>query len=131
MYTFNLVLERRNQLPLGFGASVLSRYCKFFSSIKTSPSLEVRVVANIAAADIRSSVGKNIFNLGKEAGMILTMENLWEVRRVLLDLKTQVPSQDSWRLECLRKFMYEKYLLLAKDENTEEIDSLIDSICVS
>ena len=32
-------------------ASVLSRYCKFFSSVKTSPSLEVRVVANIAAAE--------------------------------------------------------------------------------
>ena len=57
-------------------ASVLSRYCKFFSSVKTSPSLEVRVVANIAAADIRSSVGKNLFTLGKEAGMILTIENL-------------------------------------------------------
>ena len=112
-------------------ASVLSRYCKFFRSVKTSPSLEVRVVANIAAADIRSSTGSNVFNLGKEAKMSLTMENVWEVRRKLLDLKTQVPSQDSWRLGCLRKFLTEKYALVIKDENTEEIDSLIDSMCES
>ena len=59
--------------------------------------------------------------------MSLTMENLWEVRRKLLDLKTQVPSQDSWRLGCLRKFLTEKYALVIKDENTEEIDSLIES----
>ena len=43
-------------------ASVLSRYCKFFNSVKTSPSLEVRVVANLAAAYIRSSTGNNLFN---------------------------------------------------------------------
>ena len=111
--------------------SVLARYLKFFKSVKTSPSLEVRVIANIAAADIRSSTGNNLFNLGKEAGMNLTMDNLWEMRRVLLDLKTQVPISDTWRLGCLRKFLSEKYALVAMDEDTDEIDSLIESLCKS
>ena len=102
-------------------ASVLARYLKFFKSVKTSPSLEVRVIANIAAADIRSSTGNNLFNLGKEAGMNLTMDNLWEMRRVLLDLKTQVPISDTWRLGCLRKFLSEKYALVAMDEDTDEL----------
>ena len=63
--------------------------------------------------------------------MSLTMENLWEVRWKLLDLKTKVPSQDSWSLGCLRKFMTEKYALVKNDENTEAINSLIESMCES
>ena len=112
-------------------ASVLARYCKFVNSVRTSHSLEVRVVANIAAADIRSTTGNNLFNLEKEARMDLTMENLWEMRRVLLDLKILVPNQDSWRLGCLRKFLTEKYELVAIDQDTEALDTLIDSLCVS
>ena len=88
-------------------------------------------MANLAAADIRSSTGNNLFNLGKEAGMDLTMDNLWEMRRVLLDLKSKVPIQDTWRLGCLRKFLSDKYALVAMDQDTDEIDSLIDSLCES
>ena len=112
-------------------ASVLARYLKFFRSVKTSPSLEVRVIANLAAADVRSTTGNNLFNLGKEAGMDLSIDNMWEVRRVLLGLKAQVPAQDTWRLGCLSKFLSEKYALEAMDKPTDEIDSLIDSLCES
>ena len=63
--------------------------------------------------------------------MSLTMKNSGEMRRVLLDLKAQVPIQDSWRIGCLKKFLTEKYTLSAKDENTDDIDSLIDSLCKS
>ena len=63
--------------------------------------------------------------------MSLTMNNMWEVRRVLLDMRTPVPSQDSWRLGCLRKFLTEKYRLLAIDQDAEAVDLLIDSLCVS
>ena len=94
----------------------------------TSPSLDVRVIANIAAADIRSSTGNNLFNLGKEAGENLTMDNLQEICRLLLDLKTQVPMQDTWRLGCLRKFLSEKYALVAMDQDTDEIDYVIDDL---
>ena len=82
-------------------ASVLARYLQFFKSVKTSPSLEVRVIANLDVADVSSNTGNNLFNLGKEAGMDLSMDNMWKLRRVLLDLKAQVPVQDTWRLGCL------------------------------
>ena len=41
-------------------ACVLARYCKFFSTLRSSPSMEVRVVANIAGADMRSITGSNV-----------------------------------------------------------------------
>ena len=112
-------------------SSVLARYCKFVNSARTSPSLEVRVVANISAADVRSPTGRNLRNMEKEAGMSLTEENMWKMRRVLLELRSPVPSQDRWRLGCLRKFLTEKYRLLAQDQDTEAVELLIDSLCES
>ena len=78
----------------------------------------MRVVANLAVADIRSSTGSNVFNLGKDAKMSLNIENLWDVRLKLLDLKTHVHSKDSWSLGCLRKFLTEKYALREAAKNT-------------
>ena len=112
-------------------SSVLTRYCRFVNSARTSQIMEVRIVANIAAADVRSPTGKNLKNMEKEAGMSLTMNNMWEMKRVLIDMRTPVPSQESWRLGCLRKFLTEKYRLLAIDQDTEAVDLLIDSLCVS
>ena len=93
--------------------------------------MEVRIVANISAADVRSPTGRNLRNMEKEAGMSLTEENMWKMRRVLLELRSPVPSQDRWRLGCLRKFLTEKYRLLAQDQDTEAVELLIDSLCES
>ena len=112
-------------------SSVLARYCRFFESVRTSSSIEVKVVANIAASDIRSMTGNNLFNLKKEANMDITRENIGQARKVLLELKTTVPDQDSWRVGCLKKFLAEKYVLTASHQNTDIIDSLIDSLCKS
>ena len=54
-------------------ASVLARYIKFFDSVSSSPAIEVRVVANLAAADIRSITGSNLFNLRKATSLDLNM----------------------------------------------------------
>ena len=48
---------------------MVARYLKFFESVKSSSSVVVSVVANLAAADIRSVTGSNLFNLKREAGM--------------------------------------------------------------
>ena len=110
-------------------SSVLARYVKFVTSLRSSKSLEVRVVANIVSADIRSTTGSNLVNLEKEAGMVLTRDNMWEMRRVLLNLKTPLPSNDSWRVGCLRKFLSERHKLQAMDQDTEALQELINSLC--
>ena len=112
-------------------ACVLARYCKFFSTLRSSPSMEVRVVANIAGADMRSITGSNVHNIEMEAGLKLTMDNLGKLRHTLLDMKADVPSKDTWRIGCLRKFLSEKYQMRAKLQDTEELQSLIDSLCTS
>ena len=112
-------------------ASVLARYCRFFESVRASSSIEVMVVANIAAADIRSMTGNNLFNLKKEANMDITKDNIGKARMVLLNTRTSVPDQDSWRLACLKKFFSQKFQLEANHQSSELVDSLIDSLCSS
>ena len=102
---------------------------KFFESVKSISSVEVSVVANLAAADMRSVTGKNLFNLKREAGMDITRENMNKTRVVLLSTRTAVPVQDSWRVGCLRKFLTERSQLEAKHQSTEVMDPLIDSLC--
>ena len=47
-------------------SSVLARFCKFFSSLRSNSCLALRVMANISANDIRSVTGNNLFNIQKE-----------------------------------------------------------------
>ena len=61
--------------------------------------------------------------------MCLTMDTIWTMRRVLLDLKTPLPNQDSWRIGCMRKFLAEKYKAEALEHDTNILEALIDSIC--
>ena len=111
--------------------SVLARYCRFFESVKSSRSIEVMVVANIAASDIRSMTGNNLFNLKKEANMDITRENMGKARMVLLNMRTPVPAQDSWRIGCLQTFLSQKFQLEATHQSTDVIDSLVESLCSS
>ena len=88
-------------------------------------------MANIAGADMRSITGSNVHIIEMEAGLKLTMDNLDKLRHTLLDMKADVPSQDTWRIGCLRKFLSEKYHMRARLQDTEELQSLIDSLCTS
>ena len=112
-------------------ASVMARYVKFYEGVRSSSSVEVSVVANLAAADIRSMTGNNLFNLKKEANMNITRENMGKAREVLLNTRTPVPRQDSWRIGCLKKFLAQKFQLEARQQSTEVVQDLIDSLCSS
>ena len=112
-------------------ACVLARYCKFLFSLRSSPSMEVRVVANLAGADIRSITGSNVHNIEMEAGQKLNEDNLGKLRQTLLNTKTEVPSKDTWRIACLRKFLSERYEMKSKCQETEQVQILIDSLCTS
>ena len=85
-------------------ACVLARYCKFLSTLRSSPSMEVRVVANIAEADIRSITGSNVYNIEKETGRKFIVDNLGKLRKSLLSMKTEVPNQDTWRIAVSENF---------------------------
>ena len=44
------------------------RYLKFFRGLLKSPTREVLIMANIAARDVRSTVGKNLHFIQTESG---------------------------------------------------------------
>ena len=89
------------------------------------------MVANIAREDMRSITGSNVHYIEKEAGLKLTMDNQGKLRQTLLDIKTKVPCQGIWTIGCLRKFLAEKYEMMAKFQDTGQLQSLIDSLCTS
>ena len=110
-------------------SSVLVRFCKFFESVKSSKSMEVRLVASLSAGDIRTATGSNIFGIRRE--FKVDFKPLLDLREEILAARLEVPSQDSWRLLCLKKYLESRYSLQANLQDTTEIDLLIDSICSS
>ena len=87
--------------------------------------------ANISSNDIRSVTGSNLFNIKKEIKMDPVRNPLPVVKRNLLEMKASVPVQDLWRLPCLQKFLALKYTMEAKNQDTGELDNLIESLCKS
>ena len=112
-------------------SSVLARFCKFFVSLRSSSSLALRVMATISANDIRSVTGSNLFNIEKETQLDPRRDKMSKVKTTILSSIADVPRQDSWRVPCLKKFLAQKYLLVAQHQDTDEIDKLIQSLCIS
>jgi hypothetical protein len=114
-------------------SSVLARFCKFFVSLRSSSSLALRVMANISANDIRtrSVTGNNLFNIQKDILLDPTRDLMSKVKITILGIRAAVPRQDIWRIPCLKKFLAQKYALVSQHQDTDEIDKLIESICIS
>ena len=114
-------------------ASLLACFWNFSEGVKTSTSLEVRVVACLTSGDIRSISGSNLFGIRKLCNIDkLSTPSSSAVKGMLLQgVKSSVPDLDSWRIGCLRKYLDERYQLQAALQATSEVDSLIDSICSS
>ena len=47
----------------------MSRYIKFFKALRTSPSMEVSVLANIVGRDVRTTSGSNLHLIGTVTGL--------------------------------------------------------------
>ena len=110
---------------------VMGRYVKFFWRLKSSASMEVRVMAAIAARDVRSTTGGNLAGLSAETGLDLWTTSAVRVRRVLQDQEPQPSVQDMWRVAYLEKLLRSRGNLHYLGENTEHISQLIDAICIN
>ena len=91
----------------------------------------VRVLANISAKDIRSVTGSNLMNMEKEIKMDPLINCKLRVKSAVLSLRAPVPSSDGWRLSCLQKYLAERYCKEAANEEVQEVQMLIDSLCSS
>ena len=86
-------------------------------------------MANISSSDIRSSTGSNLSGIRRECKDDINGKPDAIVKQMILETKSSVPDMDRWRLPCLKKFLEERYQLLARLENTEQLNDLIDSLC--
>ena len=80
-------------------ASLLSCYEKFHHGVGVSTSLEVRVVASLVSQDIRRITGSNVYGIRKLCNLDpLTRTSPSVVKEMLLNARTDIPDQDSWRI---------------------------------
>ena len=77
------------------------------------------------------TTGNNLFNIQKEILLDPTMDLMSKVKITILGIRAAVPRQDSWRVSCLKKFLAQKYALVAQHQDTYEINKVIESLCIS
>ena len=86
-------------------------------------------MSRIAAADIRSVTGKNVFNMKNEFDL-----DPWMDSSAMFQKKYkyyEVPEADKWRLPLLTSLLTERQEMDACGEATETISGLIESLCYS
>ena len=109
---------------------IISRYPKFYRKLLSSPSKEIRVLANIAGNDIRSTTCLNL-------KLVRKMTNLNDAEHYsatkihsLLPVK-EVPEHETWRLGLLDscfKVKQERDLAL---EDSSRICAMIVGLCTT
>ena len=102
-------------------------YGNFYHGVRNSAALEVRTLACVAAADVRSATGNNLLNIQKETGFD-PKEHRWKARQ---DYRRPVPAMDSWRSPCLQKFLAQRYEMNVLGEDVSDVDALILSLVTS
>ena len=108
---------------------ILSRYVKYVKGLLSSPSREVALVANIVARDMSSVTGRNLTLLREMTGLNPWTATPAQVREKIEPAAT--PEQDTWRLGLLAQYLETRRKMNTELQDTKEITSLIDSLCVN
>ena len=115
-------------------ANLLAREVGLFRGLLTSPSHEVRVLALLAARDVRSNLGSNLALV-----RTLTGQDPWTAPRGGLASaleeadRREVPEQDRWRLPYLEKLLTLRLQAFYSGEKEEvkRLQSLINSLVIN
>ena len=134
-YTRTYILQ--HLLSCGYQSAwvdIVTRFVKFFHSLRRSESREVQVLSRYLARDIRSVTGRNLQYVNYVSGL-----NPWTappgmLRNALLAAEhVAVPHQDAWRLPYLASLLRQRRTAsqLAMDTELERIDELISSLVIN
>ena len=110
---------------------IMSRYVKFLAGLHSSPSMEVRVMYGVAAGDVRTTTGRNIWFLKTETGLDPTCSSSAKVKAVLESKVTTIPDRDMWRIRYLARLLEERGQAHYEGEDVNQLTVLIDSLCTS
>ena len=115
-------------------ADIMSRYSKFFLSLRNSPCKEVSILANLVARDVRSVTGRNIKLIMDISGSNLWSDTPGKVRAGLIEAETvRYAREDSWRIPYLGSLLQhrQEWHYRGDKEQVAKVQTLIDSLCVN
>ena len=91
--------------------------------------MEVVVLANLVARDVRSNTGANLHFVREMSGLDPWSCSPKDIKKVLSEKVADLPDQDKWRLPYLARLLEERGERFHSMEDTTEITELIDSLC--
>jgi hypothetical protein len=112
---------------------ILGRYGKFFSGLRTSVSMEVRVLSNLVSRDMQSTTAKNLMFVTQASSCDPWEASPYKLREGLIGSElVAVERQDGWRIEYLISLLkqYQDARHLVFDEKMENLQALIDSLAI-
>lgn len=107
---------------------ILARYPKFYSSLLTSPSKEVAVMARIVGCNASTTTGSNLLNIFLETRLCPKTKPFQKLCDTLLQPK-DIPPTEEWRIALLEKYLSIRKIQTLSCENTSFIDKYIGNLC--
>ena len=106
---------------------LFTRFVKFYKSLKSSVSKEVRFLLNVIHKDLQSNTGKNLHLIQTESGFNPTVVPPTLIRSN--PLRAAVPVTDVWRIPVLQGWLKQRSDMKVNLQDTEHISLLIDALC--
>ena len=94
---------------------------------------EVRVLANLAARDLRTTTGKNLKFVKETSGLDPLTANFTEIKKAIVENEqVEVAPVDQWRIPYLEKLLMcmQEFRYRAMDKEQEELKELVDSLVI-
>ena len=110
---------------------IMTRYQKFFTSLRSSASYEVQVLSRLLARDIQSVTGKNLTLLKELSNLNPWVTKQCQLRNALIAAEmVEVPLVDQWRLSYLLSLLSQKTQAhsLVLEEQESRLEELINSL---
>ena len=110
---------------------ILSRYAKFFHSLRFSASKEVQVLCRYVARDVQTVTGKNLQLLKDITGMDPWTTSNGRLKEALVGAElVEVPERDRWRLPYLGSLLAQRgeANYSAMEEDVTRLGQLISSL---
>ena len=136
--THKYIVDHLLQDSTSLKTDLLLRYRKFYLSLTSSPSKEVRMMAYLLRNDLGSTTGRNLRFLQEGAGRDPLLCSR-KVLKDLLDVGSDVPDDGQWVLDELgellglqlsRDFTMEKNPVSQSLEEDDGLDDIIEALCL-
>ena len=121
-----------NYLAINFDSvtkELFSRYVNFVKLLQKSFSYEIRSLFEIIGYNCQSNTGRNLYSIQAQTGLDPYRISSRQIRD--LEMGQQIPVNEMWRIPTLDRLLKKRNDLLDNMENTDEVETLIDSVCTT